>query len=108
MLLCHNARRTRVELYTGDYEAGLDQLGTMLLDPANEGRSVFDVVEQCPCDAVEKQQMLLEFDSLVPLDPRGVDAISAGEILSRESPRTALFQLVEGYSELWRRLSAPF
>ena len=93
---------------TDDFQVRLEQLGAVLLDPASEDRSLFDIVEHFAADADEREQLLEHFTDLVPLDPREVDAISAGQILLRESPRTALFELVEGYSELWRRLSAPF
>lgn len=97
-----------VEPTSTEYTTRLDHLGTLLLDPANEGRSLFDVVQDWPSDAADKEVILAEFAELVPLDSRDVDAISAGQMMKRESPRTALFELVEGYSELWRRMSEPF
>lgn len=90
------------------YSAEFEELGRRLLEPANDGRSLFDVIEGCPFDAAAKEQMLSEFAELVPLDAHDVDARTAGDMFLRESPHTALFELVEGYSELWHRLSAPF
>jgi monoamine oxidase len=86
----------------------IERLRDLLLSPQSDGRSLLDVVRGCGTDLATQQELLHVMDGLTPLDPATVDAVSAGEVLVRDGPGTALFSLVEGYSELWRRISEPF
>lgn len=90
------------------YQSAVTTSLQLLLDTANAGRSLQHVLDESGIGADTKEVLLWEFSGIIQRDPHQVDATSAGEILLREAPHTGIFELVEGYSELWRRMSAPF
>jgi monoamine oxidase len=89
------------------FEEQLTQLGEILRAQRGTGASVLEALERSDVDADVKHAMTRMAIAAGP-DPATLDAAAVGEHFLGEAPDTALFVLLEGYSELWRRMSEPF
>jgi monoamine oxidase len=90
------------------YQETVTLLVDVLTAPENAGRSLHDVLEETELRDDMREAMLWEFSGIIQRDPRDIDATSAGQILGREAPYTGIYELTDGYSELWRRTARPF
>lgn len=89
------------------FEDQLMQLGRILRAQNGTGASVLEALEHSEVDP-DVKRALTRMAIVAVRDAEGLDAAAVGEHFRGEAPDTALFVLLEGYSELWRRMSAPF
>jgi monoamine oxidase len=70
--------------------------------------SVYDALQRAGFAGYELEAAESRMRVMTPCDPRAVSAAGGATAFQLVAPVTANFMLVEGYRELWERMSTPF